>query len=86
MWPMSLLLHGKVPFYNHTLSGKCVIQDSHQLFTDTEKVSIEVVVVLKDLCTLHERMAWNGLNPVNLSCSFGLEMVDDTLLEVIDKK
>lgn len=41
---------------------------------------------LKDLCTLHEQMAWNGLNPVNLSCSFGLEMVDDTLLEVIDKK
>lgn len=83
---LSLSLHGKVPFYSHALSGKCVTQDSHQLFTDTEKVSIQVVIVLKDLCALREWMAWDGLNPVNLSCSFGLEMVADTSVEVTGKK
>lgn len=51
---MSLLLNDKVPFCNHTLSGKCVMQDSYQLFTDTENVSIQVVIALKDLCALHE--------------------------------
>lgn len=53
-WPMKLLLRGKVPFCDHTLSGKCVMQDSPKLFMDSEKVSVQVFIALKDLCVLHE--------------------------------
>lgn len=51
---MKLSLRGKVPFCDHTLSGKCVMQDSPKLFMDSEKVSVQVFIALKDLCVLHE--------------------------------
>lgn len=53
-WPMKLLLRGKVPFCDHTLSGTCVMQDSPKLFMGSEKVGAQVFIALEDLCALHE--------------------------------